>query len=76
MTLSSNKPGDASVPATVTIPAGGTAESDPVQLHVLAMQDLAVSLYIPGADMKPSQHGGAVTTSYMTANGSGDSAAS
>jgi lysophospholipase L1-like esterase len=39
------------------------------------MQDLAVSLYIPGADMKPSQHGGAVTTSYATPNGSGDAAA-
>jgi lysophospholipase L1-like esterase len=56
----------------VTIPAGGSAWSDPVQLSVLAQQDLAVSLYIPGSNVKPSQHTGALVTSYRSADGSGD----
>jgi lysophospholipase L1-like esterase len=43
-----------------------------VRLSVLAQQDLAVSLYIPGSNMRPSQHTGAVTTSYRSADGSGD----
>lgn len=57
---------------TVTIPAQGSVSSDPVLLKVLALQDLAVSLYIPGANVKPSQHNGAVVTSYRSADGSGD----
>jgi lysophospholipase L1-like esterase len=57
---------------TVTIPAGGTVESDPVTLHVDAQQDLAVSLYVTGADVQPSQHNNAVVTSYVTDNGGGD----
>jgi lysophospholipase L1-like esterase len=58
--------------AGVTIPAGGSVVSDPVSMTVLARQDLAVSLYVPAADMRPSQHGSAQVTSYLTANGSGD----
>jgi len=34
--------------------------------------DLAVSLYIPDANVRPSQHGAAYVTSYLTANGAGD----
>jgi lysophospholipase L1-like esterase len=60
---------------SVSIPAGATVESDAVPMNVVARQDLAVSLYIPDADVRPSQHGGAVVTSYMTANGGGDVAA-
>jgi lysophospholipase L1-like esterase len=60
---------------TVSIPPGGTVDSDAVTFKVLARQDLAVSLYIPDADVRPSQHGGAVVTSYLTANGAGDVAA-
>lgn len=56
----------------VTIPAGGSVTSDPVSMKVLAQQDLAVSLYVPEANVRPSQHGGAVVTSYLSANGSGD----
>jgi len=56
----------------VAIPAGGSAWSDPTRLSVLAQQDLAVSLYIPGSNMRPSQHTGAVTTSYRSADGTGD----
>jgi lysophospholipase L1-like esterase len=61
--------------ARVVIPAGGSVTSDPVRMSVLAQQDLAVSLHIPDADVRPSQHTGAQVTSYVTANGSGDLAA-
>jgi lysophospholipase L1-like esterase len=57
---------------TVTIPPNGTVMSDPVSLKVLAGQDLAVSLFVPGADVRPSQHNGAVVTSYLSAANSGD----
>jgi lysophospholipase L1-like esterase len=61
--------------AAVTIPAGGTAESDAVALHVDAQQDLAVSLFVTGSDIQPSQHGNAQVTSYLTDNGAGDQTA-
>lgn len=57
---------------TVTIPAGGMAESDPIALHVDAQQDLAVSLFVSGAEVQPSQHNNAQVTSYVTDNGAGD----
>lgn len=56
----------------VIVPAGGTVTSDPVQMNVLAQQDLAVTLYIPEANVRPSQHGAAQVTSYLAADGSGD----
>jgi lysophospholipase L1-like esterase len=58
--------------ANVTIPAGGGVESDEVAIKVLAQTDLAVSLYIPEQTVRPSQHGGAQVTSYVTAGGAGD----
>jgi lysophospholipase L1-like esterase len=58
--------------ATVTIPPGGTAESDPVAMHVDAQQDVAISLYVSGSDIQASQHGGAQVTSYLTDDGAGD----
>jgi lysophospholipase L1-like esterase len=58
--------------STVTVPAGGTVESDSVALHVDAQQDLAVSLFVSGADVQPSQHNNAQVTSYVTDNGAGD----
>src|SRR5205814_10374133 len=61
--------------ATVAVPPGGTVVSDPVVMKVAAWQDLAVSLYVSGAAAHPSQHTGAVVTSYLNANGSGDVAA-
>jgi len=57
---------------SVTIPAGGTVKTDPVQMNVMARQDLAVSLYIPEANVQPSQHGQANVTSYRSENGSGN----
>jgi lysophospholipase L1-like esterase len=60
----------------VTVAAGATVESDPVALHVNALQDVAVSLYIPDADVQPSQHNNAQVTSYLTDNGAGDQSGS
>ena len=60
---------------SVVVPAGGTVTSDPVSMKVLAQQDLAVSLYVPDADVRPSQHTNAQVTSYLAANGAGDLAA-
>ena len=56
----------------VTVPAGATVESDPVSFHVDAQQDVAVSLFVAGAEVQPSQHNNAVVTSYLTDNGAGD----
>jgi lysophospholipase L1-like esterase len=61
---------------SVTVAAGATVTSDPVALRVEALQDLAVSLFVPDADVKPSQHNNAVVTSYLTDNGAGDQSAS
>ena len=56
----------------VTVPPGGTVWSDSIALSVEAQQDLAISLFLPGANLRPSQHTNAVVTSYLTADGSGD----
>jgi lysophospholipase L1-like esterase len=61
---------------SVTIAAGGSVTSDPIPLSVDAQEDLAVSVYIPGADVPASQHTGAVVTSFITDNGAGDLTAS
>jgi lysophospholipase L1-like esterase len=44
-------------------------------MRVLAQQDLAISLYIPDASVRPSQHGAAQVTSYFAPDGSGNVAA-
>jgi len=68
----SNRPVTFNGATDVMIPVGGSVWSDPIRLPVLAQQDLAVSLYVPGANVRPSQHGGAVVTSYRSADGTGD----
>jgi lysophospholipase L1-like esterase len=40
----------------ITIPAGASTVSDPVNLTVLALQDLVVSLHAPGITGKPTMH--------------------
>jgi lysophospholipase L1-like esterase len=57
---------------SVTIAAGGSVTSDPIPLTVDAQEDLAVSVYIPDADVPASQHSGARVTSFITDNGAGD----
>ena len=56
----------------VLIPPGGTVTSDPAPFRVRAQQDMAVSLYVPGNGVRPSQHTGALVTSYRTPDGAGD----
>jgi lysophospholipase L1-like esterase len=68
----SNRPLSFNGAPVVAIPPSGSVWSDPVRLPVLAQQDLAVSFYIPGANVRPSQHTAAATTSYRSADGSGD----
>lgn len=58
--------------ARVVVPAGGSVTSDPVPMRVLAQQDLAVSLHVPDAAVRPSQHTNANVTSYLAVNGAGD----
>ena len=62
--------------SSVTIAAGGSVTSDPVPLKVDAQEDIAVSVFVPGADVPASQHSGAVVTSFATDNGAGDLTAS
>jgi lysophospholipase L1-like esterase len=61
---------------SVTVAPGASVASDPVALHVEALQDIAVSLFVPAADVQPSQHGNAQVTSYLTDNGAGDKSGS
>lgn len=58
--------------ATVVVPPGGTVTSDAVPLRVRARQDVAVSLYVPDGNVRPSQHTGAQVTSYRSSDNSGD----
>lgn len=56
----------------VTIPPGGSVRSDPIEMRVLAYQDLAISIYVPGSSVRPSQHRGARVTSYLSSSNAGD----
>ena len=52
--------------ASIVIPAGAVAVSDPAALNVPANTDLAVSIFIPAQTINVvSQHGAAFTTSYI-----------
>lgn len=68
----SNRPVTFNGVANVSIDPGGTVLSDPVALPVLAQQDIAVSLFVPGTNVQPTQHTGAVVTAWRSADGSGD----
>jgi lysophospholipase L1-like esterase len=57
--------------ASVTVPAGAEAVSDPVRLRVRPAQDLAISLAVRGATGPATQHSVASATSFLTAAGSG-----
>jgi lysophospholipase L1-like esterase len=71
LAANSNRPVSFKGTPNVTIPPGGSVESDPVSLKVTAQQDLAVSFYIPGS-ATPSQHTASLATSYLAADGAGD----
>ncbi len=57
---------------TITIPAGAMVYSDPVDLNVPAMGDLAVDFYLPGDTNISSpltMHNGAFQTNYVSQTG-------
>lgn len=57
---------------TMTIPAGAAMFSDPVDLTISSMSDLAIDLYVPGNTNAPSPvtyFGGALQTSYVSETG-------
>lgn len=54
---------------TVTIPAGALVLSDPVELAVPPLSDLAVSLYLPGQVRSPASQGGAPQVGYVSLPG-------
>ena len=57
---------------TITIPAGAMVYSDPVDLNVPSLGDLAVDLYLPGDTNTSSpltMHNGAFQTSYVSQTG-------
>jgi len=58
----------------VTIPVGALVVSDPVELDVPALSDLAVSIYLPQPTAAATMHALALQTSYIAA-GTGDATA-
>jgi lysophospholipase L1-like esterase len=55
--------------AGITIPPGAPALSDPVDLNVPALSDLAISLYLPGTVGATTIHGTASQTNYISLAG-------
>lgn len=55
--------------STVVIPPGAVVVSDPVDLDVPALGDLAVSLFVPGPTPLASWHPEALQTSYVSPAG-------
>jgi lysophospholipase L1-like esterase len=53
----------------ITIPPGAAVLSDPVELTVPALSDLAVSLYLPGEARATTIHGTALQTNYISLPG-------
>ncbi len=51
---------------SVTIPAGANAVSDPVELDVPALSDLAISLFLPESSQAKTIHSMAKQTSYLS----------
>ena len=54
---------------SITVPAGAPVLSDPVDLNVPALGDLAVSLYLPGEVQATTIHGSAFQTNYVSLPG-------
>jgi len=55
--------------STVTIAKGQSVLSDPVAMHVAALQELAVSMYLPKATGPSTIHGDAQADAYITDGG-------
>ena len=54
---------------SITIPAGAPVRSDPVELNVPALGDLAISLYLPGTVQATTIHNTALQTNYVSLPG-------
>jgi lysophospholipase L1-like esterase len=54
---------------SVRIPAGEQVLSDPVRIHVSALQDLAVSVYLPGRTGRATLHSAAQQVNWVSAAG-------
>ena len=54
---------------SITIPAGAPVLSDPVELNVPALGDLAISLYLPGTVQANTIHGTGLQTNYVSLPG-------
>jgi len=54
---------------TLVLPAGATVLSDPVDLDVPALSDLAVSIFVPGNTGPATWHFSALETSYVSPPG-------
>jgi len=54
---------------SITIPAGASMISDPVNLAVPAVGDLVVSVYIPGDSGPVTQHATGLHTTYISSEG-------
>jgi len=61
---------------TLTIPAGGNALSDPMPMQVAALQELAVSLYLPTDIPASTLHGFGNQTAYLSRTGDATAAVS
>ncbi len=55
--------------AHFTIPPGASALSDPVDLDVAPLGEIAVSVYVPGATGPPTIHTGGLHTTYVSKTG-------
>ncbi len=55
--------------STFTVPAGAPVLSDPVAMHLPALADLAVSLYLPDSTAASTYHELSVRTSYVSPRG-------
>jgi lysophospholipase L1-like esterase len=55
--------------AAITIPPGAPVLSDPVDLEVPALSDLAISLYLPGSVQATTIHASAFQTNYVSLPG-------
>jgi hypothetical protein len=55
--------------ASVRIPAGGQVLSDPVDMQVSAMQELAVSIYVPGRTGVATLHSQALQLNWVSTAG-------
>ena len=61
--------------ASITIPAGAPVLSDPVELNVPALGDLAISLYLPGTVEANTIHNTGLQTNYVSLPGNFTAAA-